>query len=89
MLSMKTKGRLKQYRQSLLKHAFEGKLTEKWREVHFEEIKSASIILEKIVNRSKKNSKNERIDLPSLETRQELPNLRENWIWTKIGNVLK
>jgi type I restriction enzyme S subunit len=39
---------LKVYRQAVLKHAFEGKLTEKWRKEHASELEPAEILLEKI-----------------------------------------
>ncbi len=39
---------LNQYRQSVLKYAFEGKLTEDWREVHKDEIEPASKFLDTI-----------------------------------------
>lgn len=39
---------LKIYRQAVLKHAFEGKLTEKWRRDHASELPSAEAVLERI-----------------------------------------
>lgn len=36
------------YRQAVLKHAFEGKLTEEWRKKHADELEPAKILLEKI-----------------------------------------
>ena len=36
------------YRQAVLKHAFEGKLTEEWRKKHADELESAETLLEKI-----------------------------------------
>lgn len=42
------KRQLEQYRQSLLKHAFEGKLTAKWREKHGKALPSADELLEQI-----------------------------------------
>lgn len=39
---------LKVYRQAVLKHAFEGKLTEEWRKKHVDELESAETLLEKI-----------------------------------------
>ena len=44
----KTKAQLKRYRQSVLKTAVEGKLTEEWREAHKEELEPASVLLERI-----------------------------------------
>lgn len=42
------KAQLKRYRQSVLKHAFEGKLTEQWRAVHANELESAESLLKRI-----------------------------------------
>ena len=42
------KRQLEQYRQSLLKHAFEGKLTAKWREKHGKALPNADELLEQI-----------------------------------------
>ncbi len=39
---------LRVYRQAVLKHAFEGKLTEKWRTKHADELEPAETLLEKI-----------------------------------------
>jgi len=47
--SLKTaREQLKVYRQALLKHAFEGKLTEQWRTEHADELESAEQLLERI-----------------------------------------
>ena len=45
----KAQSQLKRYRQSVLKAAFEGKLTEAWRTEHQDEIEPASILLERIL----------------------------------------
>lgn len=42
------RARLQTYRQSLLKHAFEGRLTEQWRRDHADELESADQLLERI-----------------------------------------
>lgn len=39
---------LKVYRQSVLKHAFEGRLTEEWREAHADQLETADQLLERI-----------------------------------------
>ena len=46
---MQAKARLKRYRQSVLKAAMEGRLTEDWRKKHRDEIEPASILLERIL----------------------------------------
>ena len=40
------------YRQAVLKHAFEGKLTEEWRKKHADELEPAETLLEKIQGRA-------------------------------------
>ena len=45
----KVQAQLKRYRQSVLKAAFEGKLTEAWRAEHQDEIKPASVLLERVL----------------------------------------
>ena len=45
----KAQSQLKRYRQSVLKAAFEGKLTEAWRTEHQEELEPASVLLERIL----------------------------------------
>ena len=46
---LQAKARLKRYRQSVLKAAMEGRLTEDWRKKHRDEIEPASILLERIL----------------------------------------
>ncbi|KYC51532.1 MAG: Type-1 restriction enzyme MjaXIP specificity protein [Candidatus Methanofastidiosum methylothiophilum] len=77
------KYKLKIYRQAILKYAMEGKLTEKWREKNKNKIESASILLEKIKEKSiNKNLKLMPIDLSTLS---EIPN---NWEWVRLGTVM-
>lgn len=52
--SLKTaREQLKVYRQAVLKHAFEGKLTAPWREKNKDKIESAEQLLEKIIKETK------------------------------------
>ncbi len=44
----RAKEKLKLYRQSVLKSAFEGKLTEAWRQAHADELEDAEVLLERI-----------------------------------------
>lgn len=48
-LLKKLKIKLKRYRQSVLKAAVEGKLTQDWREAHQDELEPASVLLERIL----------------------------------------
>ena len=93
----KVKAQLKRYRQAVLKYAFEGKLTEEWRESEFRNPNSAlkkepaSVHLEKIKEGLKKNAKElnvgarHAVSLP-LDT-SDLPELPEGWMWTRVGEI--
>lgn len=74
---------LKRYRQAVLKHAFEGKLTEKWRKAHKHELEPASVLLERIRQERKKKAKEEGKkykEPPPVDT-TDLPELPEGWEW--------
>jgi type I restriction enzyme S subunit len=80
----KTKAQLKHYRQSVLKYAFEGKLTEEWREKYEDELEPASMLLERIKEERKKTLKEKYKELPPLDT-SELSELSEGWMWARLG----
>ncbi len=82
----KVKSQLKRYRQSILKHAFEGKLTEGWREAHKGEIEPASLLLERIKKERKKKAGWEYKKLPPLDM-SDLPELPKGWMWTILGEI--
>ena len=77
---------LQRYRQTVLKHAFEGKLTKDWREAHKDEIEHSSVLLEHIKEERRKNAKRKYKELPPLAT-FDLPKLPENWVWTRVGEI--
>ena len=58
----KAQAQLKRYRQSVLKAAFEGKLTEAWRAMHQEEIEPASILLERILKERREKWEAEQLE---------------------------
>lgn len=85
------------YRQALLKHAFEGKLTADWRAAHPDQLESADQLLARIraerEARSKQNSgktnkprKSPEISLPSKEALARLPELPLGWAWLRLGS---
>jgi len=83
----KTKEQLKIYRQSVLKAAFEGKLTEEWRkknpykENHIDEMNKA------ILNFNfYKKGQNVPRSLPTFDIR-DLPQLPDNWIWVEAHKI--
>jgi len=76
---------LKCYRQSVLKAAVEGKLTEEWRVAHAD-AEPASVLLERIEREREKSGKGRRKKLPPLDV-SELPKLPEGWEWAKVSQV--
>ena|SRR3990167_1168140 len=85
----KAKAELKRYRQAVLKHAFEGKLTGEWRKENIGKMEPASVLLERI----KKNvgatlavarTRNKRAGVSPAPT-NDLPQLPEGWVWTRVG----
>lgn len=59
---LQAKARLKRYRQSVLKAAMEGKLTEDWRKEHRSEIEPASILLERILKERREKWEAEQLE---------------------------
>ena len=84
----KAKAQLKRYRQAVLKSAFEGRLTEEWREAHKGELEPASMLLERIKEERKKNVKRKYKELPSLDI-SDLPDLSDGWVWTRLGEIFE
>ena len=87
----KVKAQLKRYRQAVLKYAFEGKLTEKWREKHKNELEPASLLLEQIREERKKNTKGSNVGAtgrsPLPVDTSDFPELPEGWVWTRVGEI--
>ncbi len=75
----KSRAQLKRYRQSVLKAAVEGRLTEEWRRSH-PDVEPASVLLERIEREREKSGKGPRKKLPPLDT-SGLPELPEGWEW--------
>lgn len=78
----KAKAQLNRYRQAVLKSAFEGKLTEEWRNSVAVKMEPASVILDTIKSDLWKGKKNWHIDDQTM-----LPKLPENWEWTYVGFI--
>lgn len=70
----KAQTQLSAYRQSLLKDAFEGKLTEKWRAEHNEAIALS-------------NLKADLIETSSKSVQAVLPNIPAEWCWVYLSNA--
>jgi len=84
----KIKAQLKRYRQAILKYAFEGKLTEEWRQAHKHELEPAYILLERIKQERPKTAKGKYKELPPLDT-SDLPELPEGWVWSNFEELKK
>jgi len=83
----KVKAQLKRYRQAVLKHAFEGKLTEEWREKHKHELEPASVLLERIREERKKKLGSKYKEPPPVET-TGLPELPDGWERASVSQLL-
>ena len=67
----KAQSQLKRYRQSVLKAAFEGKLTEAWRAEHQDKIEPASVLLERILK--ERREKWEAEQLKQMQAKGKMP----------------
>jgi len=59
----KAQVQLRQYRQSVLKAAVGGKLTEEWREAHRDELEPASVLLERILKERREKWEAEQLEM--------------------------
>jgi type I restriction enzyme, S subunit len=82
----KAKAELARYRQSVLSHAFSGKLTAEWRETHKSELEPASALLERIRDECAKNAKTKRKETTAAVA-ADLLNLPEGGEWTTVGDI--
>ena len=90
----KAQSQLKRYRQSVLKAAFEGKLTETWRAEHQGEIEPVSVLLERILKERREKWEAEQLEQmkakykePIAPDTSNLPELPNRWKWVKLGQV--
>lgn len=83
---------LKRYRQAVLKHAFEGKLTAEWRKAQLADPNSplnkepAVKLLERIKEERKQALGKKYKELPPVDT-SDLPDLPEGWVWGRLGQI--
>jgi type I restriction enzyme, S subunit len=79
--SLKTaRAQLKIYRQALLKHAFEGKLTESWRKTHADQLESADQLLARISK--EREAKYQPLTKEKIATKATLPH---GWSYARFG----
>ncbi|MEM4318069.1 MAG: restriction endonuclease subunit S [Candidatus Nitrosocaldaceae archaeon] len=81
----KAREQVKRYRQSVLKKAFEGRLTEQWRITNKDRLEPASILLERIKEEKKKRDKKFK-ELEPLDT-SGLPRLPDGWVWVRVSDI--
>jgi len=97
------RAQLKVYRQALLKHAFEGKLTAQWRAENQDKLETADALLKRIQQERTQRYQQQLADwqadggskpktpklLPPLTAEElaELPELPEGWGWVKYGDL--
>lgn len=85
---VKSKALIKKYRKSVLKAAFEGKLTEVWRNKHKTTLEPANSLLEKIKS-ARVETANLRVKaLPPIDA-SSLPTLPKVWVWARVGEVIQ
>ena len=82
----KAKAQLKRYGQSVLKAAFEGKLTEEWRKAHKGKVEPAPALLERIKTERKKVLGTKYKEPAPLNT-SDLHGLPEGWAWARLDAI--
>ena len=81
----KAKLQLQRYRQSVLKAAVEGRLTEEWRKTH-PEVETAEKLLELIL-KEKQTKAGRNYKEPSSPNIIGLPQLPEGWVWATLSQI--
>jgi type I restriction enzyme S subunit len=82
----KAKAQLRRYRQSVLKAAVEGRLTQEWRATHKERLEPTNVFLKKIAEERRSLSIRKRQQLEPLPI-EKLPDIPEQWSWTHASSV--
>lgn len=78
---------LKFYRQSLLRQAFEGKLTSDWRKRNSGKLETAEKLLGRV--EAARTGKHKTLSAPSILHSSELPHLPMGWAWFKYRDICK
>jgi len=82
---------LKQYKHAVLKAAVEGKLTEKWREEHKDEVEPASALVKRILKERREKWEAEhpgkKYKEPEEPHTEGLPELPEGWCWVTVAQL--
>ncbi|SEN54017.1 restriction endonuclease subunit S [Nitrosomonas marina] len=83
--SLKTvREQLKIYRQAVLKHAFEGKLTADWREDNKDKLETAEELLANISSERFK-----KLEEPAADELKKLPSLPKSWKYARLGYFIE
>lgn len=77
---------LRKYRQSVLKHAFNGELTKEWREANKDQLEPASVLLRKIKEERKAKLGSKYKEFPPVD-KSNLPELPEGWEWVTTSDI--
>ncbi len=80
----KVQAQLKRYRQAVLKAAFEGRLTQDWREEHKREIEPAVVFIKRLQEKKIKTSRKENTIHPDISS---LPVLPESWSYATADQL--
>jgi type I restriction enzyme S subunit len=85
----KVQAQLKRYRQAVLKYAFEGKLTEKWRAENKDRLNQTEKLLKtirekRLVEKSNNNNANSSFGVNPCEYPYGIPT---GWIWCKVEDI--
>ncbi len=81
----KTRLQLNEYKQSILKNAFNGSLTMNWRKKHGSQLEKVTEILKKVIEN--KHGFDDNYLNPLSQDVKILPKLPSQWVWTTIGLV--
>ncbi len=84
----KVQAQVKRYRQAVLKHAFEGKLTAAWREENELRLEVAPELLERI-NEYKNNKNAKEYEQETTHNKSIPTTLPSSWVWVKFDNVVE
>ena len=82
----KVKTQLKRYRQTVLKYAFEGKLTEEWRKTHKDQIEPASLLL-KYMKKKQNGNLDERGAMMFSTNAPSLAELPDSWTLAHLSDI--
>lgn len=81
-----TKEQLRLYRQSVLKAAFEGRLTEEWRRANKSRVEPASVLLKRMGEERQRTVRDNGREVPPLDE-SELSDVPDGWCWARLEQI--